>query len=60
MSFQTKSDQIIVCSVFYSGSKQLTSFTFFDVNVFSPLHIPQIRKSWDSMENANKKESSDF
>ncbi len=21
---------------------------------------PQIRKSWDSMENANKKESSDF
>ncbi len=25
-----------------------------------PVLQPQIRKSWDSMENANKKESSDF
>ncbi len=29
-------------------------------SVFWDILQPQIRKSWDSMENANKKESSDF
>ncbi len=47
--------------------KKLTNHTFLNISV--TLHKqfikwfylqPQIRKSWDSMENANKKESSDF
>ncbi len=31
-----------------------------NINIYRSYIQPQIKKSWDSMENANKKESSDF
>ncbi len=37
-----------------------SAMVFLEVPVDTCILQPQIRKSWDSMENANKKESSDF
>ncbi len=51
------SSQIYYILLYYYYTKHLIHFIF-QSKLF---HVqPQIRKSWDSMENANKKESSDF